>query len=252
MLTRLRLTSQREHGAVMIIVAVALPVIAIMVSLAINVAHWYDYSRNLQLRADAAALAAGDSYGAVCANPTANAMAAIGKTAQLYSGPLSAASDVFYPYGTTPTDLAALGQKINGAAGSNGYYNVPNLKAGTAGHYHMILNSPRYWHPGDTSQSLSFTMPGGTVCNSSDGTDSGPIGNDVPPARRHKTASAVHAVPRLHVDPQRPCTRRGAGHRDLEQPETDRRARSGRHAVPHCDLHADRRRPGDVVRTHAR
>ncbi|HEY2371497.1 MAG TPA: Tad domain-containing protein [Gaiellaceae bacterium] len=174
MLTRLRSNSSREHGAVMIVVAVALPVIAIMVSLAINVAHWYDYSRNLQLRADASALAAGDSYGAICANPgNANAVASIGKTAQLYAGPMSAASDVFYPYATTPTDLATLGQSINGAAGSNGYWNIPNLKAGTAGHYHIILNSDRYWHPGDTSQSLSFNM--GSVCSATDGTETGPM-----------------------------------------------------------------------------
>ena len=173
MLMRLRHTHENERGAVMIVVAVALPVIAIMVSLAINVAHWYDYSRNLQLRADASALAAGDSYGAICANPTPNAMDSIGKTAQLYSGPMSAASDVFYPYATTPTDLAALGQATNPAAGSNGYFNLPQLKAGTAGHYHVILNSNRYWHPGDTSQSLSFNM--GTVCSATDGTETGPM-----------------------------------------------------------------------------
>lgn len=174
MLMRIRSISSHEHGAVMIVVAVALPVVAIMVSLAINVAHWYDYSRNLQLRADAAALAAGDAYGAICANPgNAAAVDSIGKTAQLYAGPLSAASDVFYPYATTPTDLQALGQSINLAAGTNGYWNIPNLKAGTAGHYHVILNSDRYWHPGDTSQSLSFNM--GSVCNATDGTDTGPM-----------------------------------------------------------------------------
>ena len=52
-------------------VAVWLPVLALFASFAIDFGHFFDYSRNLQNRADAAAIAAGDGLGNICAsNPT--------------------------------------------------------------------------------------------------------------------------------------------------------------------------------------
>src|SRR5205085_7109415 len=94
-----------ERGAVMVLVAVCLPALALLAAFAIDVAHWYDYSRNLQLRADAAALAGGDQFGGICtpSSPSLTAMSAVGKMAQLYSGPPvptdpSKPSDLYYPY----------------------------------------------------------------------------------------------------------------------------------------------------------
>src|ERR1041385_2605578 len=84
----------RERGTVMVLVAAAMFPMAGMLAFAVDVSHWFDYSRNLQNRADAAALAAGDAFGNIC---FANAgspgdvwtgkQSSIGKWAQLYSGP---------------------------------------------------------------------------------------------------------------------------------------------------------------------
>jgi hypothetical protein len=136
----------------MVLVAVALPVLALFVMFAIDVAHWFDYSRNLQNRADAAALAAGLEYGNTCESttPSAAAMAAIGQFAQNYSG-AAATSDLYYPYD---------------AAGTK---NIPNLKAGALNHYHFLINSQNFWKKGQTSTTQSFTMGNpSTVCSSLD------------------------------------------------------------------------------------
>jgi hypothetical protein len=163
---------QGERGAVMVLVAVCLPALALLASFAIDVAHWYDYSRNLQLRADAAAFAAGDQFGGICAatTPSAAAMDAIGKMAQLYSGPPAPKSitntpDLFYPYSGAGSPLQA------GAlpAPNSAYENVPNLKAGQPGNYHVLLNADHYWTKGETSGTASFTMgPASTFCHSTD------------------------------------------------------------------------------------
>ena len=58
-----RTSARDERGAVMVLVAVTLPVILLFVAFGIEVGHWFDYSRNLQNRADAAALAAAVQYG---------------------------------------------------------------------------------------------------------------------------------------------------------------------------------------------
>jgi hypothetical protein len=126
-----------ERGAVIVMVAVWLPVLAIFASFAIDVAHFYDYSRNLQNRADAIALAAGLEYGNTCAaaTPDPTAVAAIGKAGQLYSGPGST-SDLPYPYSTWPAAQ---------------YKNIPNLTAGSLDHYHVVINGSGPWQPGQTS-----------------------------------------------------------------------------------------------------
>src|SRR5438309_1296449 len=87
-LARLR---RSERGAVVAMVAVWLPVLAIFASFAIDFGHFFDYSRNLQNRADASAYAGGDQLGNVCAgNPTSGTTAPelpIGQMTQLFSGP---------------------------------------------------------------------------------------------------------------------------------------------------------------------
>ncbi|MGZ4315020.1 MAG: TadE/TadG family type IV pilus assembly protein [Gaiellaceae bacterium] len=155
-----------ERGAVMVLVAVTLPVIILFVAFGVEVGHWFDYSRNLQNRADAAALAAGLEYGNTCAasTPDPAAMAKIGAAAQRYSGPGST-SDLPYPYSTWPA-----GQ----------YTNIPNLQAGTLAHYHLVINGAGAWQPGQTSNgqwpghsgtTASFTN--GTVCAASYPDDQG-------------------------------------------------------------------------------
>ena len=167
-----------ERGAVMVLVAVTLPVVILFVAFGVEVGHWFDYSRNLQNRADAAALAAGDEYGDICGqNPTTASMAPIGMIAQLYSGPPGPTSDLYYPYSGTGSPLAQFPSYST-------YQNQPNLNRGSASNYHVLLNSMGYWNgttPGQpTSSTQSFTMTDtntgqSTFCDSSDGQDTGPM-----------------------------------------------------------------------------
>src|SRR5437764_12594405 len=87
-----------ERGAAMVLVAVALPVLVLFIAFGVEVGHWFDYSRNLQNRADAAAFAAAVQYGGTCFGTPSTAQAdVIGKVAQQYAGP---------PNGdTTPANL---------------------------------------------------------------------------------------------------------------------------------------------------
>jgi hypothetical protein len=153
-MNRRSLDPREERGAVMVIFAIALPVLALFVMFAVDVAHWFDYSRNLQNRADAAALAAGLEFGGTCAvaNPSATAMTNIGQFAQNYAGAAST-SDLFYPFPANPADEQ----------------NVPNLKAGTLDHFHFLINSQNFWQTGQTSTTQSFTMGSpSTICSSLD------------------------------------------------------------------------------------
>jgi hypothetical protein len=76
-----------ERGAVMVLIALWLPLMAIFASFALDSAHFWDFSRNLQNRADAAVLAAGSEFGGSCfGTPTQGELDSIGKTAQQYSG----------------------------------------------------------------------------------------------------------------------------------------------------------------------
>jgi hypothetical protein len=145
----------RERGAVLVMVAIWLPVLALFVSLAIDFGHFFDYSRNLQNRADAAALAAGTQYGGVCfGTPSQAELDNIGETAQQYAGPLSGAD---LPYNATQM-------------GGRSSYNVPNLKAGAAAKLHVLLNSTQSWDHGGANFSL------GTFCDASEnGSSIGPV-----------------------------------------------------------------------------
>jgi hypothetical protein len=162
---------ESERGAVIVLVGIWMPVLALLVMFAIDTAHWWDYSRNLQMRADAAALAGGDQIGGTCfaASPPPASLANIGQIAQLYSGADQASSDL-YPY------VPRFGTGFPGSSLSPGP-NFPNLKAGTLDHYHVLLNSTRFWQNGDPAQAsstLSFTM--GSFCNATDENgNTGPI-----------------------------------------------------------------------------
>ena len=52
-----------SRGSVLAVVGVAMFPMLAMLTFAIDVSHWFDYSRNLQNRADAAALAGGQALG---------------------------------------------------------------------------------------------------------------------------------------------------------------------------------------------
>src|SRR5947208_4179952 len=104
-------TARDERGAAMVLVAVALPVLILFIAFGVEVGHWFDYSRNLQNRADAAAMAAAVAYGGTCFSTPASAQTdVIGKVAQQYAGP---------PTGTPPGNLPFL--SITGS-----YQNQPN------------------------------------------------------------------------------------------------------------------------------
>src|SRR5262249_13178589 len=134
-----------ERGAVVVMVAVWLPVLALFVSFAVDFAHFFDYSRNLQNRADAAALAAGDAYGATCfTNPNdATQLANIGHFAQRYAGP---------PNGTPSPGETPPGTNLPyGFSTAAPYQNQPNLTAGTGGKFFMVLNGATSADKGGTN-----------------------------------------------------------------------------------------------------
>jgi putative Flp pilus-assembly TadE/G-like protein len=137
-----KLSSQRtdaardERGAAMVLVAVALPVLVLFMAFGIEVGHWFDYSRNLQNRADAAALAAAVQYGGTCFGTATSAQTdAIGQAAQQYAGP---------PIGTPDANLPYPLSSIQ----STNYKNRPNLSKGTPANFHMLLNSQQNWPSG--------------------------------------------------------------------------------------------------------
>jgi hypothetical protein len=134
-------------------VAVWLPVLALFASFAIDVAHFFDYSRNLQNRADAAALAAGDAYGNTCfGSPTGSQLTAIGHTAQQYAGPPTGTPDTNLPYPFSS---------------STPYQNQPNLTIGKGPNFFMVLNGATSADKGGTSFSdgnfcnADYTNPAG-------------------------------------------------------------------------------------------
>jgi Flp pilus assembly protein TadG len=151
-----------ERGAAMVLVAVTLPVLILFVAFGIEVGHWYDYSRNLQNRADAAALAAAVQYGSTCFGTSTSAQTdVIGKVAQQYAGPPTGTPAANLPYAT-----------VAGA-----YQNQPNLTKGTPANFHMLLNSTQYWQNGGTNWSMGttgHTSDSTALCSSRD--ESGNVG----------------------------------------------------------------------------
>jgi len=155
---RRTLATRDERGVVMVLVAVTLPVLFLFVAFGVEVGHWFDYSRNLQNRADAAALAAAVQYGNTCSGTaTAAQTDAIGKVAVQYAGP---------PTGTPPGNLPPVGTPSS-------YKNQPNLTAGLPANFHMLLNSTQNWSSGGPNQNWSMGTAGHTtdstaLCSSQD------------------------------------------------------------------------------------
>jgi hypothetical protein len=147
--------AKSESGAVIVMVAVWLPLLALFVSFAVDFAHFFDYSRNLQNRADAAALAAIVGYGNNCSgSPASTTTDVIGKVAQQYAGP---------PVGTPPGNLPF--SSITGT-----YQNRPNLTKGTGANFHMLLNSTQNYPSGAnwSMGTAGHTADSTALCSSRD------------------------------------------------------------------------------------
>jgi hypothetical protein len=127
-------------------VAIWLPVLALFVSFAVDFAHFFDYNRNLQNRADASVLAASVEYGTTCfGSPTSAQLADIGHTAQQYAGPPSGTPDnpnLPYPF-----------------TSSTPYRNQPNLTAGSGNDFFLVVNGATSYDKGGRN----FTD--GTFCS---------------------------------------------------------------------------------------
>ena len=143
---------KQEHGVVMVLVALWLPVMLIFISFAVDAAHFWDFSRNLQNRADAAALAAGVQYGNACfGTPTQGQLDGIGHAAQQYSGAPGAAADLPYAYNTV----------------SNYQNTLDNPGASTA-NFHLRLNASA------SSDHGGVNFEKGTFCNATYDNPAGP------------------------------------------------------------------------------
>jgi hypothetical protein len=189
-----RISIMRERGSVLVLTAVAIFPAMFLMAFAIDISHWFDYSRNLQNRADAAALAAAGSFGNVCfANggtpgTTSNgAQATVGKWAQLYSGaglrPSAGAVTANLPYtdaqiaaSTTAAVDTGTGPGTGWDVTTNGYINntLPasslvsplTLTAGSLSDFWLVLNGKDYAENGGTSFSMLPGGTGATFCNS--------------------------------------------------------------------------------------
>ena len=98
-----------EHGSVLVIVAVTLPVLILCATLVVDVANWFEHKRHLQMQADAAVLAGAREFRIPCDDqPILDAQAAYG--GGTYNAQIG---------GTDPLDVHTL---IN----SRTYYNQPS------------------------------------------------------------------------------------------------------------------------------
>jgi hypothetical protein len=162
----------------MVLAAAALFPIMFIAAFAIDIPHWWDYSRNLQNRADAAALAAGASFGNICIEGSGNpgnvvtgAQSAIGKYSQLYTG-----AGVGEPAGRLPYTDAQVASATGWNVTQNGYLNNTSatsalkspltLRLGSLNDYWVIMNGQNYAENGGTNFSMNAAGSGATFCNS--------------------------------------------------------------------------------------
>jgi hypothetical protein len=69
-MTRVARISHDERGAIMVMFALALPMLLVFAALVVDVANWFEHKRHLQMEADAAALAGGQLFSAPCDSTT--------------------------------------------------------------------------------------------------------------------------------------------------------------------------------------
>jgi Putative Flp pilus-assembly TadE/G-like len=179
---------------VLVLVAAAIFPIVGMMTFAIDVSHWFDYSRNLQNRADAAALAGGQMLGSCIGKVgdpgnTVNGLQGLaGKWAQLYTGASVGESGANRPYtdqqvsaattdpvgsgngpGTGWTNLATQGY-INNTLPPSPVNSPLTLRAGLANinNFWVALNASGYSPSGGANTSFTLAAPGtpSTFCSS--------------------------------------------------------------------------------------
>src|SRR5439155_7448156 len=85
LLGRIRRRASDDRGAVLVMMAFALPAIIGFAIRVVDGGNWFAHKRHLQLQADAGALAGG-SYFQDCIGNTASASTQIANTARLYAG----------------------------------------------------------------------------------------------------------------------------------------------------------------------
>ena len=130
---RIRRAMSDETGGVLILFAVALPVLLLLSSFVLDTANWWVHKRHLQIQADAGALAAAQNF----TFPTCNTDGSIAATAQQYAG-----------ISGSPVYNAQLGQAQKAALGDNdvaGTAPVPPTPTLPARGVHMMLNSPSFY-----------------------------------------------------------------------------------------------------------
>jgi hypothetical protein len=92
-------TTNGQHGTVLVMVALWMPVVVLMLSFVINAAHWFEHRRHLQLQADAAAYAGGDMFGACFTSfGTGSGNDAIFSEATKYAGNVATFNGSTLPY----------------------------------------------------------------------------------------------------------------------------------------------------------
>jgi hypothetical protein len=72
---RIRRELSDERGAVLVMVAVWMPVLIVMLTFVVDVGNWFEHKRHLQMQADAAALAAAHDFRIPCENAPIEAAA---------------------------------------------------------------------------------------------------------------------------------------------------------------------------------
>ena len=127
-----------EHGQVVLLFALLLPMFLALGAIVIGVGNWFVHAKNLQTKVDAAAFAGGTAWGFPCG---ADIDAEIEAQARLYVGSHTAAdlSSVSSPHNP----------QVGGVAGNRIY---------------VSLNQAQWWSGGFSAS--DFSEPGGTVCES--------------------------------------------------------------------------------------
>ena len=125
----------------MVMVALWLPVMALFASFAVDAAHFWDFSRNLQNRVDAAVLSAGTQFGGSCfGTPTTAELNSIGQAAQKYTGA---------PVGTPSPGGAPTGPNLPYQYSSAApYQNLPSNPLADPKNFFFVLNGSSSYDKG--------------------------------------------------------------------------------------------------------
>ncbi len=167
----MRLARHDERGQVIVLAAVMIPVLLLLGALVIDVGNWYTHKRQLQNRADAAAFAAGVSYGKnwkACvqtADPALKASTAqkIADAARQYSGdpdPSDYAGDVL-PAAPLENTQIANQAKVDVAINSTSYDDNTDYSDDYDGSAGTTLGDPCYNRPKSPPASDNISPGGG-------------------------------------------------------------------------------------------